>query len=237
MHVIRSLCIAFSTYSRIPVPQVAWTDENRKYSMCFFPLIGAVIGLLLWGWLALCDVLGFGALLRGAVGALLPILVTGGIHMDGYLDTVDALSSHQTCEKKLAIMKDANCGAFAVIYGGVYLLAYAGFAYEVFAAGHILLICPLFVLSRALSGLCAVNLPNARKSGMLCAFTSGVTAGMVWMSPTAGGMAAAFVVVSALKYRRFALAQFGGVTGDTSGFFLQLCELCGLIGVWIGGLL
>ena len=60
---------------------------------------------------------------------------------------------------------------------------------------------------------------------------------MVWMSPTAGGMAAAFVAVSALKYRRFALAQFGGVTGDTSGFFLQLCELCGLIGVWIGGLL
>ena len=50
MRVIRSLCIAFSTYSRIPVPQVAWTDENRKYSMCFFPLIGAVIGLLLWGW-------------------------------------------------------------------------------------------------------------------------------------------------------------------------------------------
>ena len=50
-------------------------------------------------------------------------------------------------------------------------------------------------------------------------------------------MAAAFVVVSALKYRRFALAQFGGVTGDTSGFFLQLWELCGLIGIWIGGLL
>ena len=87
MRVIRSLCIAFSTYSRIPVPQVAWTDENRKYSMCFFPLIGAVIGLLLWGWLALCDALGFGALLRGAVGALLPILVTGGIHMDGFMDT------------------------------------------------------------------------------------------------------------------------------------------------------
>ena len=101
MHVIRSLCIAFSTYSRIPVPQVAWTDENRKYSMCFFPLIGAVIGLLLWGWLALCDVLGFGALLRGAVGALLPILVTGGIHMDGFMDTSDALASWQSPEKRL----------------------------------------------------------------------------------------------------------------------------------------
>ena len=115
MHVIRSLCIAFSTYSRIPVPQVAWTDENRKYSMCFFPLIGAVIGLLLWGWLALCDVLGFGALLRGAVGALLPILVTGGIHMDGFMDTSDALASWQSPEKRLEILKDSHVGAFAVL--------------------------------------------------------------------------------------------------------------------------
>ncbi len=190
-------------------------------------------GAALWLWAVLAQATGMSGVLFAAIAACLPILVTGGIHMDGYLDTVDALSSHQTCEKKLAIMKDANCGAFAVIYGGVYLLAYAGFAYEVFAAGHILLICPLFVLSRALSGLCAVNLPNARKSGMLCAFTSGVqrrtatvaltlaglaaAAGMVWMSPTAGGMAAAFVVVSALKYRRFALAQFGGVTGGHIG--------------------
>ncbi len=115
MRVIRSLCIAFSTYSRIPVPQVAWTDENRKYSMCFFPLIGAVIGLLLWGWLALCDALGFGALLRGAVGALLPILVTGGIHMDGFMDTSDALASWQSPEKRLEILKDSHVGAFAVL--------------------------------------------------------------------------------------------------------------------------
>ena len=114
MHVIRSLCIAFSTYSRIPVPQVAWTDENRKYSMCFFPLIGAVIGLLLWGWLALCDALGFGALLRGAVGALLPILVTGGIHMDGFMDTSDALASWQSPEKRLEILKDSRVGAGGV---------------------------------------------------------------------------------------------------------------------------
>lgn len=253
MRLFESLLIALSTYSAVPVPQLDWNEKNMRYAICFFPAVGVLCGAALWLWAVLAQATGMSGVLFAAIAACLPILVTGGIHMDGYLDTVDALSSHQTCEKKLAIMKDANCGAFAVIYGGVYLLAYAGFAYEVFAAGHILLICPLFMLSRALSGLCAVNLPNARKSGMLCAFTSGVqrrtatvaltlvglaaAAGMVWMSPTAGGMAAAFVVASALKYRRFALAQFGGVTGDTSGFFLQLCELCGLIGVWIGGLL
>ena len=225
MRLFESLLIALSTYSAVPVPQLDWNEKNMRYAICFFPAVGVLCGAALWLWAVLAQATGMSGVLFAAIAACLPILVTGGIHMDGYLDTVDALSSHQTREKKLAIMKDANCGAFAVIYGGVYLLAYAGFAYEVFAAGHILLICPLFVLSRALSGLCAVNLPNARKSGMLCAFTSGVqrrtatvaltlvglaaAAGMVWMSPTAGGMAAAFVVVSALKYRRFALAHVG----------------------------
>ena len=236
-------------FSALPMPQFDWNEKNMRYALCAFPLVVVVCGAL---W-CVCGVLPLPAAARAAGFCLVPVWVTGGIHLDGYADTCDALSSYGDTTKKLEILKDPHCGAFAVIYGGVYLLAYAGFAYEVFAAGHILLICPLFVLSRALSGLCAVNLPNARKSGMLCAFTSGVqrrtataalalaglaaAAGMVWMSPTAGGMAAAFAVVSALKYRRFALAQFGGVTGDTSGFFLQLCELCGLIGVWIGGLL
>ena len=95
MRLIRSFLIAFSTYSRIPVPQVEWTEENRRYDMCFFPLIGAVLGLILWGWLALCDTLRIGTFLRGAVAALLPLLVTGGIHMDGYMDVTDALASWQ----------------------------------------------------------------------------------------------------------------------------------------------
>ena len=247
MVVLETIGVAFAMFSALPVPRIDWNERNMRYAMAAFPLIGAVIGAL---W-CVCGALPLPDMLRAAGFCLIPVAVTGGIHLDGYADTSDALSSYGDREKKLDILKDPHCGAFAVIYGGVYLLAYAGFAYEVFAAGHILLICPLFVLSRALSGLCAVNLPNARKSGMLCAFTSGVqrrtatltlvglaaAAGMVWMSPTAGGMAAAFAVLSALKYRRFALAQFGGVTGDTSGFFLQLCELCGLIGVWIGGLL
>ena len=249
MTALQTIAVAFAMFSALPMPQFDWNEKKMRYALCAFPLVGVVCGAL---W-CVCGVLPLPAAARAAGFCLVPIWVTGGIHLDGYADTCDALSSYGDTAKKLEILKDPHCGAFAVIYGGVYLLAYAGFAYEVFAAGHILLICPLFVLSRALSGLCAVNLPNARKSGMLCAFTSGfqrrtataalalagltAVATMVWMSPAVGGMAAAFAVLSALKYRRFALAQFGGVTGDTSGFFLQLCELCGLIGIWIGGLL
>ena len=42
--------IAFSMYSKIPMPQCDWTDDNMKYVMCFFPWIGAVIGALCIGW-------------------------------------------------------------------------------------------------------------------------------------------------------------------------------------------
>ena len=134
MRVIRSLFIAFSTYSRIPVPQVAWSEENRKYSMCFFPWIGAVIGLLMWGWLRLCGALSIGSVLKGAVGALLPILVTGGIHMDGFMDTSDALASWQSRERRLEILKDSHVGAFAVLGCAGYLLLHAAVLSEATAA-------------------------------------------------------------------------------------------------------
>ena len=115
MRVIRSFVIAFTTYSRVPMPQVEWSEENRKYAMCFFPLIGAVIGAALWLWLLLCDRLALGALLRGAGGAMIPLLVTGGIHMDGFMDTSDALASWQPKEKRLEILKDSRIGAFAAM--------------------------------------------------------------------------------------------------------------------------
>ena len=44
-----SFKIAFSMYSRIPMPRSELTDENKSYAMCFFPWIGAVIGLLSYG--------------------------------------------------------------------------------------------------------------------------------------------------------------------------------------------
>ena len=88
-----SFKIAFAMYSKIPMPRAEWKEENMRYAMCFFPLIGIVIGafVILWGHAAAW--LKAGSLLRGAGYVLIPVLVTGGIHLDGLLDTADALSS------------------------------------------------------------------------------------------------------------------------------------------------
>ena len=67
---LRSLCIAFATYSRIPTPRTEWDEGALRYAICFFPLIGAVIGALEYGWLLLSELLCCGDLLRGAVAAV-----------------------------------------------------------------------------------------------------------------------------------------------------------------------
>ena len=252
MILVESFLIAISTYSVIPVPQSEWNERNMKYALCFFPIVGAFCGAVLWGWAVLAQWLHISSFLFAVTAACLPLLITGGIHMDGFMDTVDALASHQSRERKLEILKDSHCGAFSIMYCFVYLMLFTGLMYELYEADCIFAVIPVFVLSRALSALCAVHLPNARKAGMLQAYTKNAAnrivtmvlaavatadAGlMILLSPAAGGMSVLFAVGTVLLYRSMARKHFGGVTGDTAGFFLQLCELACLAGAWIGGL-
>ena len=69
-----SLCIAFATYSRLPTPRADWNERSLRYAVCFFPLIGAVIGALEYGWLLLAGLLGCPAVLRGAGKAVIPMI-------------------------------------------------------------------------------------------------------------------------------------------------------------------
>ena len=101
MKVLESIVVAFSMYSKIPMPHIEWNKENMKNVLCFFPWVGAVAGVLVWLWFRVSDQLGFGVMLRASVAVLIPVLVTGGIHLDGLLDTADALSSWQTRERRL----------------------------------------------------------------------------------------------------------------------------------------
>lgn len=250
MRVIRSFIIAFSTYSRIPMPQVEWSNENRKYSMCFFPLIGAVIGLILWGWLWICDALKIGLLLKGAVGAIIPLLVTGGIHMDGFMDTSDALASWQPKERRLEILKDSHVGAFAVIGCAGYLLLSAAVFSEM-SVRNAPMMMGVFMISRALSALALAFFKSARPGGMMDGFARSAHRRMVsiaagiyaavcaalWIACgkwiAAGCLAAAAACFA--YYRHMAYKAFGGVTGDLAGWFVQTTELALAAVIVVGG--
>lgn len=67
-----------------------------------FPLIGAVIGAVMLGWQWLCNVLGAGDMLFAAGCTVIPIAITGGIHLDGFCDVSDAKAS---CAEKEKLLK------------------------------------------------------------------------------------------------------------------------------------
>ena len=97
------------------MPRFSWREEEMSYSLIFFPLVGAVIGLLIMllnmpAFMRSCPLS-----VRVPVTLAIPLFVTGGFHVDGFMDTEDALRSYASPERKLEILKDPHVGAFAVI--------------------------------------------------------------------------------------------------------------------------
>ena len=239
MRLFESLLIALSTYSAVPVPQFEWNEKNMRYAICFFPAVGVLCGAALWLWTVIAQESDMSGVLFAAIAACLPILVTGGIHMDGYLDTVDALSSHQTREKKLAIMKDANCGAFAVIRLCSYFAAYLCLAACVQFTPRVGALWTLaLVLERAFSGLAVAAFPMAKNTGLAHTFATAADRTAVRnvlavlavllcgvLLALGGGALAAVAILLFLWYHHVAVQQLGGITGDLAGWFLQKTEL------------
>ena len=222
-----SCVIAFSTYSRIPMPQVEWSEKNMRHTLALFPLVGLAVGLIFWVVDGICALLGVGMVLRAALLTAVPVVVTGGIHLDGYCDTVDALSSHASRERKLEILKDSSAGAFAVIWCGVLLLVTFG------------------LMAEKASALAIEHLPSAR-SGMGATLKSGsrfpwwvmglytaayLAVVLLWGEPVPGLVALAAAIGFYFMYKRIAMKVFGGFTGDLAGWFLTICELVMLAAV------
>lgn len=234
--------VAFSMFSKIPMPRADWTEENMKYMICFFPFVGTVIGFLSMGAAYAGKYFGFGQNFTAVVLVLLPVFVTGGIHVDGLLDTADALSSWRDRERRLEILKDSHAGAFAVITACVYFLAWFGAYSELMAfSDGVVLMALGFMVSRCLSGIGVVSFPKARADGTVAEFSKqsenrlvqGVLIFylvvlfilMILVSPLKGIITFVTALLIFAWYYHMAMKYFGGTTGDLSGYFLCLCEL------------
>ncbi len=241
--------VSFSMYSKIPMPHFEWNKDNMKYSMCFFPLIGLVIGFVqIWAEY-FCRIYHLSPTLKGLILTLIPVIISGGIHMDGFLDTADALSSNQSVERKLEILKDSHAGAFAIIAGVCYFLADFAFKTEV-SWVTIYLVAIGYMLSRGLSGFAVVTFKCAKNSGLLHTFSDmsqrltvrvvsliyvlAAICLMILVHPLMGGITVAAAMLVFLYYRVMSYRKFGGINGDLAGFFLQMCELAIVIAAIVG---
>ena len=223
MSFFRSLILSFSMYSKLPMPFMKWEDDSMKYALMFFPLVGFVEAILFVLFMKLLSFL----------------------HIDGFMDTVDAISSRADKEKKLQILKDSHVGAFAAIGIAMYLLLYTSFADKLVDHDKILIFALAFVENRCYSIYSLMTIKNARGSGYAATFVSAgarVTTliGIIVMYVLSAaatlyislkmGLAVLAVQFLAFLYCRYMFKrEFGGTTGDLSGFLLQIFEILVLL--------
>jgi len=240
--IMQSLFSAFSMYSRIPVPNIQWSKDSMRYAMCFFPWVGAVIGLLEYLCFLPYQAGVFGALLYAAVAVTVPVAVTGAIHLDGFMDTCDALSSWRSREERLRIMKDSHTGAKAVIWVCIYFLLAFGLASEV-TETLIVPLCMIFPLARTYSAYSVFSpyFPKANPEGTLAAFSDTaekktvrvvclcylvlIAVLMIFTGGLPGVCICGTGLASFFLYRHICMKYFGGTTGDLAGFFVTYSEL------------
>lgn len=243
MVVLQTIIVAFSMYSALPMPQIEWTRENMRWALLVLPAVGAVIGGVCCLWVCLCGWLHLPLIARGAGLAVLPILLTGGIHMDGYADVADAQASRAEPEKKREILKDPHLGAFAAIRIGVYLIISLA-VWTSLPEFHGWAIVCLFMLSRTLSALSLACFPLAEGSGLARSFAEAadraklrnaliaLTVLLAAALVPAGG--AVMLLPAALvfwRHYRMATVDFAGLSGDLCGWYIQSSELWMALGL------
>ena len=228
-----------SMFCAIPVPVQKWEESARSHMMVCLPGIGLEIGLLWFGLGRLLEWAAVPGLIGAAVLSVLPFLLTGMIHLDGYLDVVDAVCSWRDAERRREILKDPHVGSFAVVWCGILLmLQFAAFG-SMGRLSPVLIFLP--VVSRSLAALAVMKLPPMQTSqysgGMeypnshrivLWAVVGVSTVLCMSLWKTVGIAVAAAIAAHFWALRR-AYRSLEGMNGDIAGFCITVSELAGVV--------
>jgi len=245
-----SIVIAFSFLTAIPLPMLEWTEKRIKYLPWLMPVVGLGIGFLGYGLFLLLSKLGLSAFSKAVVMVLFFMAITGGLHLDGLMDTADAYFSRRSIEQKLQIMKDSRVGAFAVMTLVSLLLIKTALFYELFSRNFresiLLLLIPF--LARVFQAFVLCFFPYAKKDGLAVMFGQMKRKGLV--SGLAVSLILAIMLINFLAgvkgllikelllllcltlftvfYYFSAKKNFGGITGDIVGAYVEMAEVLAL---------
>ena len=234
----KPIIIAFLFFSRLPMPRIEKIDAaDNGHALLFLPLVGLVIGVLLW--LSACllqDHIGSDVL--AAILLALWCALTGGLHLDGLADSADAWLAGGDKTQSLDIMKDPRCGSGAIItLVCVLLIKFTALSALLNGEQHWLLIL-VPILGRASALLLFLTTPYARERGLSRDFAEHAPRTMIGtlltiitaITALCVGLQSALllaVVTALLIYalRRLMLKRLGGSTGDTSGALIEIIEM------------
>lgn len=239
---LRACVMCFSMFCAIPSPFHVWDDEARPLMTLFLPFVGAWIGILWTGCAFLLRLIGLPALVSGAVLCAFPFVVTGGMHMDGFLDVTDAVKSWRDPDERRRILKDPNVGSFAVIAGILLVMTQFALLSSLREDANLFALTLIPVVSRTVAGLCVTVLRPLSVSEYAGTYRQGVKRShIVWFAVLLAAAAAAgflllgragfvtpAVLLGYLWYLTRGVRSLGGMSGDISGYALTFGELCGI---------
>lgn len=233
---LHAFAMCQSMFCAIPVPQV-WDEKAKDKMLLFLPIVGLEIGVI-WAAIAWgCRLLNLPTMIMALILSAYPYIVTGFLHLDGYMDVTDAVKSWRDLERRREILKDSHVGSFAVI--GIVLLMITQFAFFASAPADANYLILIFIpaVSRCCSALAVTGLKPMSTSQyadqkkpkshivvqtiMLCAF---LAAGFL-LCGKYGLVLVGGLIGYGLALRR-AYKSLAGMNGDISGYALTIGELC-----------
>ncbi|WP_206207718.1 adenosylcobinamide-GDP ribazoletransferase [Virgibacillus indicus] len=256
MKMIKSFLISLQFLTAFPIKMNLPMDKTHiEKSIKTFPLLGLFQGILfslllyvLTEWTSL-------SLLAVAFAVwLFTILLTGGIHLDGWMDASDAYFSYQDREKRLEIMQDPRTGAFGVMAVIILLSSRFLFIYEITSFGNsltLLLIGLIPFLSKSVMGTMLLTIPAAKKDGLASFFQKAGNSSTLKVYPFY--LAALYVCIlfidnqfilpslvltliaigCYLFIRKISVTSFGGITGDVLGASVEGTENILWMTLWL----
>lgn len=250
----KGFLMAISMFTIIPLPRYEWDDEGGKNIMKFYPVIGLIVGLIWYGVFRIVNLLGASIMVTTAVTLITPFILTGMLHLDGYMDVCDALLSRRDKQEKLRILKDPHTGAFAVI--SVIMLFIVNFStlYTVIsnsinestinsinsAVGLIL----IPIISRSLMGYLLLSKESMKGSSLGAFFKQGtgkvdkvvLLSGLIiasLISVFIFGIYGLIMILGMILISVFlvnnAVKEFDGMSGDSAGYGLVIAEAIGVL--------
>jgi len=216
-------------------------DTPRLVIGCeYFPLVGLLLGLLLWLLVLVLAPL-VPQLVLAALLVVALVILTGGLHLDGLMDSCDGLFGGSTRERKLEIMRDSRVGSFGVL--GATCLLLLKFALFASVSAHALPLALLIALPSARWAMVLVLrvFPGARTTGLGAAFHQAITTerllatGIIALAIVlTTGQFIGLIVWMAVTFTALILGfwitrSIGGLTGDSYGAIEEVAEVVALL--------
>lgn len=224
-------CLEFLTRIRVTKREV-WFPDDFARSVPYFPLVGAIVGALMWGAVRFGMLAGFSGNVMGVFLVLAELLFIGTLMYDGFMDTADGVFSGRTRERKLEIMQDSHVGANAVIGAIILILAKVTLlgSFQPSVLGPLLV--SMYIVTRTLMVVYILTFPNARPGGLGEMFKMGgspaylmlavlFAAVLLFLLGPSWCRLAVFSCVPCLALAIYLKWNLGGLTGDTFGFLTE----------------